>query len=145
MELPTDEKDDEEVVGVPETFKVGTPLLLAGEEDHDGKGSGHDPASDAGPGGKVGIEESDKLCTTCLCTRVGFRELGKVDHVGENVHDGADDNGPGCGDVECDVLVKGDDLVERSAAEEGDKVAADGKENENDIDVEDQGGRTGDG
>jgi hypothetical protein len=145
MELPADEKDDEEMVGVPETLKVGAPLLLAGEEDHDGKGGGHDPASEAGPGGEVDIEESDNLGTACRCGRVSHRELVKVDHMGEDVHDGADDNGPGCGYVQGDILVKGDDLVKRGAAEEGDEVAADGKEDEDDIDVEDEGGRTGDG
>jgi hypothetical protein len=55
MELPADEKNDEEVVGIPEVFKVGTPLLFAGEVDHNGKDDGHDPASGAGPGGKVCI------------------------------------------------------------------------------------------
>jgi hypothetical protein len=111
MELPADEKDDEEMVGVPEAFKVGAPLLLPGEEDHDGKGSGHDPASDAGTGGKVSVEEGDKLCGTCLRIRVGHRELGKVDHVGEDMHYGADHNGPGSEYVEGELLVKGDDLV----------------------------------
>jgi hypothetical protein len=111
MELPADEKDDEEMVGVPEAFKVGAPLLLAGEEDHDSKDNGHDPTSEAGTGGKVGVEECDKLCATCLRIRIGYREFGKVDHVGEDMHRGADHNGPGCGHVEGEVLIKGDDLV----------------------------------
>jgi hypothetical protein len=135
MELPADEKNDEEVVGVPEVFKVGAPLLFAGEKDHNGKDSGHDPASGAGPGGKVCIEEGDKLCTTCRCTRISHRELGEVDHMGNDVHHGADDNGPGCGNVEGEVLVKGNNLIERGAAEEGDEVAADRKKDEYDIDV----------
>ena len=63
--------------------------------------------------------------------------------MGNDVHHGADDNGPGRGNVEGEVLVKGNNLVERGAAEEGDEVAADGKKDENDIDVQDQGSRTG--
>jgi hypothetical protein len=63
--------------------------------------------------------------------------------MGNDVHHGTDNNGPGCGNVEGEVLVKGNDLVERGAAEEGDEVAADGKKDEYDIDVQDHGSRTG--
>ena len=55
MELPADEKDDKEMMRVPKVFEVGAPSLLNGEEDHDGKGDGHDPTCNTRPGGKVGV------------------------------------------------------------------------------------------
>jgi len=143
MELPADEKYDKEMMGVPEAFKIGAPPFLEGEVNHDGKRNGHDPTSEARPGGKVGIEESDKLGTACLCTGVCEGKLGKVDHVRDNVNDGADNDRPGGSLMESDTLVKGDDLVERCATKEGDKIAADGEEDEDDINVEDKGGGTG--
>ena len=145
MELPADEKDDEEMMGIPEAFKVGAPPLLHGEVDHDAKDNGHDPTSSARPGGKVGIEEGDNPGTGCLCIGVCECKFVKVDHVRGHVDDSADNDRPGSGFVEGDVLVKGDDLVERCATEKGDKVAADGEEDEDDIDVQDKGSGTGDG
>jgi len=65
--------------------------------------------------------------------------------VGEDVDDGPEDDGPPGGFVEGDVLVKGDEVVQGSAAEDGDKVAADGDEDEDDVDVEDEGCGTGNG
>ena len=144
VELPADEKDDKEMMRVPETFEVRAPPFLSSEEDHDAKYDGHDPTSGAGAGGKVGFEEGNKLLTTCLCIGVCECEFDKVDHVRDNVDDGADNNRPGSGLVESDVLVKGDDLVEGCATEEGDKIAADGEEDEDDIDVQYKGSRTGD-
>ena len=55
MELPADEKDDKEMMRVPKVFEVGAPSLLNGEEDHDGKGDGHDPTCNTRAGGKVGV------------------------------------------------------------------------------------------
>jgi hypothetical protein len=112
---------------VPEVLKVSTLPLFGGEEDHDAEDDSHDPTRDTGTGSKVGTEECDKLGATRLCVGVGDGEFGKVDHVGEHVHGGADDDRPGGGLMESDVLVKGDDLVEGSATEEGDKIAADGE------------------
>jgi len=135
MELPANEKYDKEMMRVPEVFKISALPFLEGEENHDGEDSGHDPTGKARPGGKVGVEESDKLGTACLCTGVCEGEFGKVDHVCDNVDDGADNDRPGGGLMESDILVKGDDLVERCATEEGDKIAADGEEDEDDINV----------
>lgn len=47
--------------------------------------------------------------------------------------------------MERDILFEGDDMVEGRSPEEGDQVAADGQEDEGDIDVEDEGGGTSDG
>jgi hypothetical protein len=139
MELPADEEDDEKVMSIPEVLKVGTFPFLHGEVDHDGKGDGHNPPGSTGPGGKVGLKEGTELCTRCLCGSVGKRELGKVDHVRYNMHDSADDNGPGGGLVEGDVLVEGDELVEGCATKEGDEIAADGEKDEDDINMQDKG------
>ena len=46
--------------------------------------------------------------------------------------------------TERDILVEWDDIVKRSAAEDGDEVAADGEQDECDIDVEDERSRTRD-
>jgi hypothetical protein len=135
MELPADEKDDEEMMGIPKAFKVGAFPFLHGEEDYDAKSSGHYPTCDAGPGGEVGIKKSDKFCATCRCTGVSEGEFVKVDHVCGNVDEGEHNDRPGRRLVEGEVLVKGDDLVERSATKEGDKIAADGEEDEGDINM----------
>jgi hypothetical protein len=64
--------------------------------------------------------------------------------VGSNVNGCEDDDRPSGGLVEGDVLVKGDDLIERCATEEGNEIAADGEEDEDDVNVEDKGSSTGD-
>ncbi len=86
MELPADEEDDEEVVSIPKVLEISTSPFLRGEVDHNAKADGHNPPGSAGPSGKVGLKEGDKLCATCLCGSVGERKLGKVDHVRENMH-----------------------------------------------------------
>ena len=135
MKLPADEEDDEEVMSIPEVLEVGTFPFLHGEVDHDGKAECHNPPGSAGPGGKVGLKEGDELCTTCLCGSIGEGELGKVDHVRCDMHDGADDNRPGGGLMEGDVFVKGDELVKRCATKERDEIAADGEKDEDDINM----------
>jgi hypothetical protein len=111
MELPADKKHDKDTMVVPEVFKIGAPPFLEGKVNHDGKGDGHDPTGEARPGGKVGVEESDKLGTACLCTGVCEGELCKVDHVRDNVDEGANNDRPGGSLMEGDILVKGDDLL----------------------------------
>jgi hypothetical protein len=135
MELPADEEDDKEVMGIPKVLEVGTFPFLPGEEDHDAKADGHDPPSGTGPSGEVGLEEGEELGATCRCRSVGNREFGKVDHVRENMNDSADDDRPSSGLMEGDVLVKGDDVVQRRATEEGDEIAADGEKDEDDINM----------
>lgn len=135
MELPADEEDDEEVMSIPEVLEIGTSPFLSGEVDHDGKANGHNPSGSARPGGKVGLKKSDKFCATCRCGSVGERKFGKVDHVRCNMYDSANDNRPGGGLMESNVLVQGNDLVEGCATKEGDEIAADGEKDENDIDM----------
>lgn len=140
MELPADEEDDEEVMSIPEVLEVGMFPFLHGEVDHDGKADGHNPPGSARPGGKVGLKEGGKLCATRLCGSVGERKLGKVDHVRYDMHDSADDNRPGGGLMEGDVLVKGNELVKGCATKERDEIAADGEKDEDDINMQDKGG-----
>ena len=135
MELPTDEEDDEEVMSIPEVLKVSASPFLRGEVDHDRKTDSHNPPRSAGPGGKVGLKEGEELCATCLCGSVGERELGKVNHVRCDMHDSAENNRPGGGLMEGDVLVKGNDLVKGCATKEGDEIAADREKDEDNINV----------
>jgi hypothetical protein len=135
MELPTDEEDDKEVMSIPKVLEIGTFPFLHGEEDHNAKADGHDPPSGTGSSGEVGVEEGNELGTTCLCGSVGEREFVKVNHVRSNMHDSAGDDRP-CGSLmEGKVLVKGDDVVERCTAKEGDEIAADGEKDEDNINM----------
>jgi hypothetical protein len=65
--------------------------------------------------------------------------------MGDDMDSGTDDDGPRSGFVEGDVLVERDNVIEGSFTKKGDEVAADGKKDEYDIDVENKGGGTGDG
>ena len=145
MELPVDEEDNEQVVGVPEPLKVGATTLLNGEPDHDTQCSSHDPASCTRTSDEVGCDKGDNLLAGGLRVGVNHGELGEVDHVGDNVDNREDDDGPGDGLVERDVLVEGDERVQGRAPEERDEVAADGEKDERDIDVEHERSRTRDG
>ena len=135
MQLPAYEKDNEEVMSIPEVLEVGTFPFLHGKVDHDSKAEGHNPPGSAGPGGKVSLEEGGELCATRLCGSVSERELGKVDHVRHDMHDSTNDNRPGGGLMEGDVLVKGNELVKGCATEQRDEIAADGEKDEADIDM----------
>jgi hypothetical protein len=64
--------------------------------------------------------------------------------VSTNVHRGEDDNRPGGGDVELDVIIERNDIVQGRLAEEGDEVSANWEKNEDDIEMEDECGGTGD-
>ncbi len=144
MQLPVDEEDDEEVVRVPEPLEVGAATLLDGEPDHDTEGGRHDPASGTGAGDEVGSDKSEDTLASGLRVRVDDRKLGEVDHVGDNVDDREDDDRPSDRLVERDVLVERNDRVERGLAEQGDEVAANGEQNERNIDVEDESSGTSD-
>ena len=49
--------------------------------------------------------------------------------------DRPEDDGPGGGLVECDVLVEGNDIIQGSLAQQGDEVPANREQDEGDIDV----------
>lgn len=133
---PEDEEDDEHVVRVPESLVVGASGLLNRGEDHAHEGNQHHVSSPARARGKVGKQPA-------VDSKVVLgRHLGKVVPVGNGVHPREEDNGPGRRDVEGDVLVELDDAVERSLSKERDEGSADGEEDDADIDVEDQSGRS---
>jgi hypothetical protein len=69
----------------------------------------------------------------------------KVEHVGDGVNERPEDDGPGGGLVEGDVLVEGNDVVQGCPAQHGDEVPAYGEQDEGDIDVKNEGGSTSDG
>lgn len=60
------------------------------------------------------------------------------------MNDAPEEDGPGGRLVEGDVLVEGDDVVKRCTTQHGDKVAANGKQDEDDINVQDHGGSASD-
>jgi hypothetical protein len=143
VQLPVDEEHDEQVMRVPEHLEAGAAALLHGVPDHDAEDSGHDPAGDTRASGEIRSKERDNFLTDRLGVGVDHRELGEVDHVRGDVHERTGNDRPCRGLVEGDVLVKRNDVVEGGAAQDGDEVAADGKEDEDDIDVENECGRTG--
>jgi hypothetical protein len=135
MELPADEEDNKEVMSIPKLLKIGTSLFLHCEVDHYSKADSHDPSSGAGPSSKIELEEGAELGPSCRCGSVGARKFVEVNHVRENMHDSAGDDGPGGGLMEGEGLVKGDDVVERCATEEGYEIAADREKDEDNVDM----------
>lgn len=142
MQLPVEEEDEEQVVRVPEALEVRATRLLPSVPGHDNERDGHDPASDTRTGGEVRDEEDDEALAGRGGQRVDEGELGEVDHVRGNVDEGEETDAPADGLVERDVLVERNVVVERRAAEERDEVAADGQEDERNLDVQDEGGTT---
>jgi len=143
VKLPVDEEDNKQVVGVPEAFKVSPTPLLHRKPDHDSEREPHDPACDTGASCEVGQQEGNKPVFCRVCRRNG--ELCKVEHVGDSVNDRPEDDRPGGGLVEGDVLVEGNDIVQRSAAQHGDKASAHGEQDKGDVDMQNESGSTSDG
>ena len=143
MQLPVDEEHDEQVMRVPEPLKVCPSAFLNGKEHHGPESRRHDPPSRTGARDELREDERRDHLAGRVVVGVGHGEFGVVDHVGSDVDKGEEDDRPGDHLVEGDVLVKGDEVIERGASEEGDEVPADGEEDKDDIDVEDEGGRTG--
>jgi hypothetical protein len=141
MELPADEKDDEQMVAVPEFLKVGTATLFHGEEYDQEKTSGHDPACDAWSRGEVGQSECADLSRG---SRLRHSQSGKIDHMGHDMDHTECSDGPSRRLVEINVFLEGDDVVKGGLAKERDEIAANREEDENDINVEYQRSGTGD-
>lgn len=141
MELPADEKDDEQMVAVPEFLKVGTATLFHGKEYDQEKTSGHDPACDAWSRGEVGQSECADLSRG---SRLHHSQSGKIDHMGHDVDHTECSDGPSRRLVEINVFLEGDDVVKGGLAKERDEIAANREEDENDINVEYQRSGTGD-
>lgn len=139
VQRPEEEENDEHVVGVPEALVIRPSRLLDRRHDHAHEGQQHDVARPSRTRCKIGEQPAVEA------QLVLDGDLGKVVPVGNGVDPGPKDDGPGGGDVESDVLVELDNAVERRLAQEGDEGAADGEEDDADVDMEDKGGRTGDG
>lgn len=143
--MPIDEENDEEMVRVPERLETSTATFLDGIPDHDSQSGSHDPSSDSGTSFKVGRKECDDTLAGVRRIRVGHGEPVEVDHMGSDVDDGEDDDGPSGGLVERDVLVEGNDIVQRRPTKNGNEVSANGQQDKDDIDVQDESGGTGNG
>jgi len=63
--------------------------------------------------------------------------------VGNRMNPGEEDDRPCGGDMEGDVFIELDDAVQRRLASQRDECAANGEEDERDINVKDKGCRTG--
>jgi hypothetical protein len=105
VELPTDEKDNKKVVGIPEPLESHPTEFFPGEESHDTEINCHDPSRGARAGGEVCSEESNDMSSSRGCRNHG--KFVEVDHVSKDVNNTTNDDGP------CRYLVKGDVLVER--------------------------------
>ena len=92
MKLPIDEENDEQMVGVPEAFKLGSTPLLDRKPDHNTETEPHDPSGDTGARCKVGQQKDNE--SFLGGTRRGNGEVCKIDHVGEGVNDRPEDEGP---------------------------------------------------
>jgi hypothetical protein len=110
---PEDEEDDEHVVRVPEALKVGTTRLLGGGDGDGHEGEQHDVSTPSGTGSKVGKDEAHEA------QLVEGGKPGEVVPMGNGVDPGEEDDGPGNQLVEGDVLVKGNNVVQRRATGHG--------------------------
>jgi hypothetical protein len=138
MQLPVDEKDDEQVVGVPEPFEVCTTLLLHRIPHDYEKTGGHDPTSDTRTCCKVDGKECENALARGLYIWIRDCESIEIHHVRSDMDDGPGNNGPCRGFVEGDVLVERYDTVQRGPSEERDEISANRQQDEDDIDMEDK-------
>lgn len=125
MKLPVDEEYDEQMMRIPEAFKVSTAPLLNREPDHDAKSNCHNPSRRTRAGREVRRKEGNNALPRVSRVRVCHCELVEIDHVSSNVHEREEDNRPSGGFVEGDVLVEGNHVVQRRPPKNRDEVPAD--------------------
>ena len=104
---PEDEEDDEEMVHVPETFKVCTTSLFRSSQCDCHKRNQHDITTPTRSSSKVGEDEAHES------KLVACRESGQIVPMCNRVHPGEEYNGPS------DELMEGDILVERNNVVQG--------------------------
>lgn len=142
VELPENEEGDEKVVAIPELFESAvlcTTTLLNRIVDHNGKENQHEPTSDKWANDEIGSNEEDDALSGSGSTLVGHSETVKIDNVGEGVDDTTGEDGP-CGRfMKGKIFVERNDSAQGCPAHDGDEVAADWEQNEDDVDMEDQG------
>lgn len=110
MELPVDEEDNEKVVRVPKSLEMSATAFLHGEESHDTQTGCHDPPSNTRTSGEIGKKENDDFIAGFGGLR--YCKFCKVDHMGNNVNDGKNHDGPTGRLVKGDGLVEGDKIVQ---------------------------------
>jgi hypothetical protein len=111
---PEDEEDDEEVMRVPEALKVSSACVLGGCECNCVQSDEHDISTPARSSRKVGQDEAHESKV------VTGRESREVVPMGNGVEPGEEDDGPGDQLMEGDVLVEGNDIVQRCPTSHGD-------------------------
>jgi len=84
MELPVDEEDDEQVMGIPEPLKVNPALLLACKVSHNSKYDCHYPSCSTRAGGKIYRKEIDEVLAWTIAHRRS--QLVEVHHMCDNVN-----------------------------------------------------------
>lgn len=88
VQLPVDKEDDEEVVGVPEPFKVCTTLGLSGCPSHGTETSPHNPTSD----GRTSLNTSKEESLDPFTWSVGRldSQVGDIDYMSKSVDQAPD-------------------------------------------------------
>lgn len=115
-------------MAVPESLKMRPALSFKGEEYHDREAGGHDPTSDPRSRSKVGAQKCDEFLTCAFRLGVCIGKSAEIYHVGENMYNSPENDGPGGCLVKGDALIERNDLVEWGATEERDEVPTDGKQ-----------------
>ena len=143
VELPVDEEDDEQMVGVPKAFKVGLAPLFHRVPDDKNQTDEHYPAGDSRSSCEVHEQEVNERSSD----RGGIRHgnFHEVEHVSSDVDDSPKDDRPGGSLVEGDILVERNDVVQGCLTQQGDEVPTNREQDKGDIDVEDESSSPGEG
>lgn len=129
---PEDEEDDKHVVSVPESLVVGSASLLHTGNNHASQGNQHDVSRPARSRYQVGKEET-------VDTKVVLgSNLSEVVPVSNGVNPAEEEDRPGNGNVEGDVLVELNNAVQWRLTSQGDEGPAHGEQNHGNVEVENQ-------
>jgi hypothetical protein len=143
MELPAHKENDEEMMRVPEALKMSATAFLNGKKYHNAKTGSHDPSSHSRSGSEIGSEECNYDLTSVLCIGICQCKSGEVNHVGDDMDTSPENHGPRRSFVECDVLVKGNEVIQGGTAKDRDEVTANRQQNKDNIDMENKGSSSG--
>jgi hypothetical protein len=141
MQLPEDKERNEQMVCVPEALEatvLGASSLFHSEEQHRAQAYPHQPPGYEGPDGEVGGEEERNTLPGCASAGICHGKPVEIDDVGKRMDDTANNDGPARGFVEGDVFVKGDDIPDRRSPNDRDEISANGKQDEDNVDMENQ-------
>lgn len=107
--MPVDEENNEEVVGVPEPFKVLSSLALSSGPGHSAQRNPHNPTGDSGT--RLNTQEEKGLHSSAGVVSGLNSEIDNIDYVGKGVHKGPDYDRPASGLMEGYVFVKRNEVV----------------------------------